>query len=162
MARIDPKPAVILEAIRDRLVARGVAGEHNVFIGHPQVDFRVAPGEAWVSVWFEGGGFDPEQIDGGTPTITGTVSITVWTDLTLDQAGWDRVVLNDASHGLLTVSDKIFQALYLHDLMLGSDEILRESLRPLTLGTPEGNQGGGEPSITSTWQVMFDWAVDEE
>lgn len=160
MARIDSKPKVILEAVQRRLIASGAFTSDNCEIGTHTADWEATPGEAWVTIWIEGGAFDPEQIDGGVPTITATITVGVHTRLLLDEAGRDERTLTEKTSGLLVLVDKVFQALWCHDLLdEAGDAILREPMRPLAMGGP-ARAVGDWASIVGQWEAMFDWDVD--
>lgn len=160
MARIETTPKAILEAVKRRLVASGAFTSDNVEISQHDADWESTPGEAWATIWLEGGVFDPTQIDGGMATITAQVSIGVHCRLLLDEAGRDDRVLLERSSGLLVLVNKIVQAFYLHDLMNETGGfILREQMRPLSIGQPSRDPGEWA-SIINHFEVMFDWAID--
>lgn len=161
MARIDTKPKLLLEAVQRRLIASGAFTSDNCEISQHDADWESTPGEAWATVWMEGGNFDAEQIDGNTATITAVVSIGVHCRLMLDEAGRDDRTLFEPSSGLFVLADKVFQSLWLHDLESeGGDNILREPMRPISMGSP-ARPAGEWASIVKNFEVMFDWAVDE-
>lgn len=161
MARIDSKPKAILEAVQRRLIASGAFTSDNCEIGNHLADWEATPGEAWATIWIEGGAFDPEQIDGGVPTITATITVGVHTRLLLDEAGRDDRTLTEKTSGLLVLVDKVFQSLWMHDLLNeAGDAVLREPMRPLAMGGPV-RESGQWASIVGQWEVMFDWKVDE-
>ena len=162
MARVDIKPAAIVEAIRLRLINAGaVAHQANCFIAQPDQAFQAPPGDTWLTLWIDGGQFDPEQADGGVATVKASVTVVAWSKVLLDPTGKDAKTLTDATRGLLVVADKVFQALWLHDLQSGADEILSEPMRPVTLGSPV--RPPDEPgSVSLTWEVIFNWEVSED
>lgn len=160
MARIDTKPKAILEAVQRRLIATGAFTTDNCEISQHDADLEMTPGEAWSTIWIEGGNFDDEQVDGGVATITAAVSVGVHCRLLLDEAGRDDRSLLQASSGLLVLADKVFQSFWLHDLEDESgDNILRQPMRPISMGGPQ-RPAGDWASIIKTFEVMFDWEVD--
>jgi len=162
MARSDTKPKAILEAVQRRLIASGAFTSDNCEIGQHDADWESTPGESWATVWFEGGNFDLEQIDGGVATITAAVSVGVHTRLLLDEAGRDDRTLTESSSGLFAKADKVFQSLWLHDLEdEAGDQILCQPMRPVAMSSP-ARQPGEWALVVKTWEVVFNWDVDGE
>lgn len=160
MARTT-KPAEILTAIRDRLVSAGAfTSKNNCLIAQPDQDWQNPPGDTWATLWMDGGNFDLEQIDGGMPTITAAVTIVLHSQILTDKAGVDELAVVDRDRGLLAITDKIFQALWLHDLVdIDAVALLAEPMRPVSMG--EATRTPGQPgTVTLSWQVMFEWEVD--
>lgn len=160
MARTT-KPGEILGAVRQRLVDSQVFAAANCLIAQPEQDWQSPPGDSWATVWFEGGPFDPEQIDGGPSMIKGAISVTIHTKILVDQAGRNAALATDADRGLLTLADKVFQSLYLHDLAdVDAVPLLAEPMRPTVVSRPD--RLAGQPGIISmAWEVVFEWEVDE-
>lgn len=160
MARTT-KPAEILGAVRQRLIDSQVFGTSNCLIAQPEQEWQSPPGDTWATIWLDGGSFDPEQIDGGMPTIKSAVSVTIHTKILVDQAGRDAAMATDGDRGLLTLADKVFQSLWLHDLAdVDAVTLLAEPMRPSAVSRPD--RVAGQPGIISmAWEVVFEWEVDE-
>lgn len=162
MARVSTKPKAILEAVQRRLIASGAFTSDNCEVSQHDADWESTPGEAWATIWIEGGQFDPEQIDGGLPMIKAAVSVGVHTRIMLDEAGRDERTLTEKNSGLLVLIDKVFQSLWLHDLLDESgDAILAEPMRPIQMETPQ-RPPGEWATIVKHWEVVYLWAVDDE
>jgi hypothetical protein len=159
MARINTTPAIIVGAIIDRLVSQvAEATEHTCYESHPGHRFQVNARDVFITIWLDGGQFDQAELDGGMVVITANVTATIHSAILRDETGRDAEFLRDAAHGVLIIGHKIVKALTLYDLLSGTDEILREPMRPVQVSTPEHLES--QPGVWDlTFEVKFDWST---
>jgi len=159
MARIDSRLDTILLAIIARLIAEvDGADAASCFLA---IDDEQVTGNAdgfILVVSPNGGNFDDGALDGGgqnQATDYFTFSVTVYSTTNLDMGGQDSAALTDTALGLIAKHRDVLQALTVHDLLSGSDNILRDVPMPTTYDF--GKSGRGLCYVRQSFKLSFDW-----
>lgn len=155
--------ATVLQAVVDRLryEVSELSAENLCFLSMkptPRTDVRQ---NLYATVCPMGGTFDPEMFSGagaaGICEKTGVI-VTVFSQMKLDRADSDEIMLLHDARGLLKLKQRILKALSDHDL-LGADgnPLLLEAMAPLSSGHPrDNNESVGEFSLSFSTDFIWD------
>lgn len=159
MARINSKLDTILLAIITRLTA-SVSGlaESNCYLAIDDAEIAPSASDFVCVVSPTGGQFDEGYLHGGGVQVAADFfefDVTIYSSVQLDESYRDKVKLADATLGLIAKQRATLVALTAHDLLSGSDTILRDPILPMSYSF--GRSGRGLAFVKQSFRLAFDW-----
>lgn len=159
MARIDSRLDTILLAIVARLIAQvSGADAASCYLSIDDGEIAGSADDFVLVVSPHGGSFDDGALDGGGQNVAAdyfAFSVTVYSAAMLDENHRDTVGLTDATRGLILKHREVLKALTVHDLLSGSDNILRDV--PMPTMYEFGKNGRGQIFVRQVFRLSFDW-----
>lgn len=159
MARIDSRLDTILTAIVVRLAAQldGIDA-NNCYLAIDDGEIAPSAGDFVCVVSPASGQFDEGYLHGGGVSQASDFfefDVTVYSTVQLDESYRDPVKLTDSTLGLIQKHYQTLLALTTHDLLSGSDNILRDPILPMSYSF--GRSGRGLSFVKQTFRLAFDW-----
>lgn len=161
MARINVSQATVLDAVVARLISQiPDFNAANCFISAvPSPELQNAH-NLFCTVWVTEGKFDESIIEGAGQEACAEnagVLVTVSNKVKLDQKHHHKMILEEASRGLLVLKRLILKALVVHDLATGSDTFLRNLTMPTSSPQPGYDEKAGVAWLPIVFSTDFDW-----
>lgn len=162
MAQIKTTPNAILTAAVARIIANTIVTGYTastVFVTDDADWLPPNPGATVCAVMLSGARFDDSMFDGAaneSVTADADLIVTIHNPVQLDSPGRSEIILNDATRGTYPKITAILKTLSGHNLVSGSDTILRQPLFPRSWNDPN-HASRARGSITLAFGCYFDW-----
>lgn len=161
MARVDSNHSDILDAVAARLISQ-ISGysASNCFVTLEPMPFPFPQHNQFMTVCPSDGVFDDAIIEGAGVAAcaeNSNVIVTCASRIMLDQVAQHRTLISDQSRGLLVTKRLILKALTAHDLIVGSNAVLRNFIAPVKALSPGYDREARLGWLSIVFALDFDW-----